>query len=128
MSLINEVNINIWGRDFSLPVKYDCYENEEVIMNQKEALQNFMNNGEFINNSLDNLKEYCLSLNGNEIEAKEISNIFKYVIPKYLFVPRSENNRLLALMCNYRFDMEHGIAIVFCDEKLKEIGIQDIVL
>jgi hypothetical protein len=31
-------------------------------------------------------------------------------------------------MCNFKFDMEHGLAIVFEDEKLKKIGPQEIVL
>ena len=44
------------------------------------------------------------------------------------FLYRNEEKRIVALMCNYKFDIENGIAIVFENEKLKDIGIQDIIL
>ena len=34
----------------------------------------------------------------------------------------------ISLLCNYRFDEEHGIAITYENEKLKNIGPQDDVL
>ena len=33
-----------------------------------------------------------------------------------------------AIMCNYKFDMENGIAVVFENEKFSDIGKQDIIL
>lgn len=56
-----------------------------------------------------------------------VDNIFKYVIPKTISVPKAKK-RVVAIMCNFKFDMEHGMAIVFEDEKIKKIGPQDIVL
>lgn len=44
------------------------------------------------------------------------------------FVPHSKKSPKLALMCNYKFDPEHGIAIVFENGKYKEIGEQDIIV
>lgn len=61
------------------------------------------------------------------VRAVEIDNIFKYIMPKSIFVPRTEQKEV-AIICNYKYDMEHGIAIVFENERLKEIGMQDIIL
>ena len=76
---------------------------------------------------MDEVKKYCLSLNSEEIE-QPIENIFKYVAPKYLFVPRDNEKKIIAIMCNYRFDMDNGIAVVFEDGELSEIGSQNIIL
>jgi hypothetical protein len=77
---------------------------------------------------LSKVKEYCLSHNRDEIGTDVIENIFKYVAPKYLFVPRDEHNQIVAIMCNYKFDPESGIAIVFENCKFKEIEKQEIIL
>lgn len=31
-------------------------------------------------------------------------------------------------MCRYKFDAEHGIAVVFKEGKLEEVGPQDIIM
>ena len=49
-------------------------------------------------------------------------------MPRYLFLPKVQKRRTVALMCDYRFDPEHGLALVFENEKLKEIGSQDLIL
>ena len=49
-------------------------------------------------------------------------------MPKYLYIVRSEAKRVVSIMCNYRFDPENGIAVVFEDEKFSKIGKQDIIL
>ena len=62
-------------------------------------------------------------LNGDKIE-----NIFKYVMPKEIFVPHTEKHRNVAIMCNYKFDIEHGIAVLFENGQFKKVGPQDIAL
>ena len=49
-------------------------------------------------------------------------------IPKSVLIPREKEKRVVALMCNYKFDMEHGLAIVFENEQFKTVGPQDIIL
>jgi len=92
------------------------------------AIRDFSKSTEAIDSSLSKVKEYCLSHNRDEIGTDVIENIFKYVAPKYLFVPRDEHNQIVAIMCNYKFDPESGIAIVFENCKFKEIGKQEIIL
>ena len=118
--------IIIWGRAFELEVKYDCYAGEEVLETQKETVA-LLNDDNITEESLDEVKKYCLSLNSEEIE-QPIEIIFKFVATKYLFVPRDNEIKIIAIMCNYRFDMDNGIAVVFEDGELSEIGSQNIIL
>jgi hypothetical protein len=115
----------IWGRDFNLKVVYDCYIGEEIIEEQKEALKEFVANRNLIESSKDTVEQYCLKKNKREIGSDKITNIFKYVIPESIFVKRDCR---VAIMCRYKFDAEHGIAVVYKQGKLKEVGSQDIIL
>ena len=121
-------NITIWGRQYDLPVVFDCFDNEEVLPVQKQALEAFLKAENTIQESKKQLEKYILNDEYAEIEGNSIDNIFKYVIPTDLYIPRTPETRTVALLCDYRFDEEHGIAIVFENEQFKEIGEQDIVL
>ena len=48
-------------------------------------------------------------------------------MPKSISVPKSKT-RKIAIMCNFKYDMEHGLAIVFENEEFVTVGPQDIVL
>jgi len=128
MNLMNKCKINLWGRDFELKIEYDCYSDENVILNQEEAVNEFIKADEAVQNSKQMLENYVLDNNGMEIGADHIDNIFKYVIPKYLYIKREAEKRVVAIMCNYKFDMENGIAIVFDNERAIKVGKQDIIL
>lgn len=125
---MNNVKMKLWGREFCLDISYDCYNNEMVLETQKVTVREFSKSTKEIDSSLKKVKEYCLSNNSDDIGSDEIDNIFKYVAPKYLFVPRDEKKRTIAIMCNYKFDSESGIAIVFENCRFKEIGKQEIIL
>ena len=116
--------INVWGRSFELKIFFDVYENENILDNQKEALYSFVNNADHILGAYRELEVYCLEKDGDLI-GNSISNIFKYVMPTSLFIIRDEKIHKVALLCNYRFDEEHGIALFFENEKLIKIGTQD---
>lgn len=119
------LSIRIWNRDFDLKVLYDCYSGEEILEEQKKALKKFSSDKKLIESSKIIVEKYCLDQNKDEIGAEEIGNIFKYVLPESVFVKRDGR---VALMCKYKFDREHGIAIVYKDGKFSEIGNQDIIL
>ena len=125
---MNKMKIMLWGREFNLDITYDCYSNEKILKSQEMAVQDFAKATETIDSSLEEVKQYCLSINKEEIGSDVIENIFKYVAPKYLFVPRDEKKQVVAIMCNYKFDTEGGIAIVFENGKFKTIGKQEIIL
>ena len=117
----------IWNREFDLRVVFDSYD-EEVLPIQEQALEAFLKAENTIQESKKQLEKYILNDEYAEIEGNSIDNIFKYVIPTDLYIPRTLETRTVALLCDYRFDEEDGLAIIFENEQFKEIGEQDIVL
>lgn len=126
--MASQISRTLWGRYFDLDVDFKIYTGEEVSPSQKEALAKLLDNWDVVEGALDKLKEYCLSENGDEIGSDQIDNIFRYVIPTTLYVLQDEDPQVVSLLCEYRFDPEHGIALRFENEKLAEIGPQDIAL
>jgi hypothetical protein len=122
----NNVNLNIWGRDFELNIVFQNFPGEEITANQESVVESL--NAIAFSESLDAVKGYINKYNSEELGGEEITNIFKYVIPRSVLIPREDDKRVAALMCNYKFDMEHGMAVVFENEKYKAVGPQDIIL
>lgn len=120
--------ISIWGREFDLKVVFDCFDDEEILPIQEQALKSFLKADAAIEDSKKQVESYILNDDYAELETDSIDNIFKFVIPTDIYIPRTPETRTAALLCDYRFDEEHGIAIVFENERFKEIGTQDIVL
>ena len=122
-------NLNVWGRDFELPVVFDCYKDETVLPEQELALTQFLAATDLLSSCLDKVKTYCEKQNPAQFEHAHIDNIFKYVIPQQIYVQRTnDKSRIVALMCAYKFFPENGLAIVFKNEMFEAIGSQDIVL
>lgn len=125
---MSKCKITIWGRAFDLSVVYECYAGEEVLESQREAFAMLEDNEKEVSDSLAAIKKYVQKTGADQLKDDGIENIFKYVMPKSVFVPHTKKHRVAAIMCNYKFDMEHGIAVVFESGKLKKVGTQDIVL
>ena len=78
---MNKISLTIWGRSFELPVAFDCYEGEEVLQAQYDALNELCNAQITIEEAKSNVEKYCVELNAKEIGAQRRDNIFKYVMP-----------------------------------------------
>ncbi len=124
---MSKMKCKLWGREFNLEILYDCCDDERVLDTQKEALKDFMSSN-YANDSLEQIKAYCLEHNNGELNEVMITNIFKYVIPKQLYLERNPKKEVIAILCDYKFDLEHGLAIVFEDGILREIGSEDSIL
>lgn len=122
------LTISLWGRQFDLEVIYDLLDNEEISANQTKALEALTSSWGVVENALGDVKQYCLKNNQDEINDKQLANIFKYVVPQALYICRSETTRVVGLLCVYRFDPEHNLALIFENERLREIGPEDILL
>ena len=127
-ALMTSLTRDIWGRDFNLPVRFEDLDDEGITENQWAAYGRIIIKWAAIDGSLAKVKQYCQEQDSERLGDRAIDNIFRYVMPQYLFVSETEDQRQVALMCNYRFDPEHGLAIVFENEKLVGIGPQDIIL
>lgn len=126
--MIKSINIKIWNRDFSLPIVYDCYAGENVTDEQINALDMFLKKSELITKSKENVIKFCLKKVNEDKTNQKKDNIFSYIKPEAIFVKRDEKNPRVALMCKYKYDLEHGLAIVFDYKGNIKVGLQDIIL
>ena len=126
--LIETLELTVWGRDFSLPVKYDCYEGETVTEEQEASLRIFADHPAWLEKAKKKVESYCEQQVQQDDENDKKDNVFSYVKPEYLFVKREDANPRILLMCKYRYDLEHGLAIVFSKNGKIIVGSQDIIL
>jgi hypothetical protein len=126
--LTKPLELKIWGRKFSLPVEYDCYEGEKVTKAQIQALKQFKSHTEWIEKSKSPVEKYCKEQVMSDAENTKKDNVFSYIKPEYIFVKREKENPRIALMCKYRYDLEHGLAVVFSSDGEATVGMQDMIL
>lgn len=119
--------MNIWGRKFELPVMIKQYDGEEITEIQKESIEKFQHCEEVLNASKQSVEQYILENGLRDHNIYEVDNIFKYVMPKSFYVPNAKK-RVVVLFCDFKYDLENGIALIFEDEKLKKIGPEDLAL
>ena len=125
--MINALELQIWGREFTLPIKYDRYRGEEITEAQEKAITDFQSRQEWIEASKSQVEEYCRAQVVDDKENDKKDNIFSYIKPEYLFVKREDNPRIL-IVCKYRYDLERGLAIVFSPDGSIIVGSEDIIL
>jgi len=125
--LISELNISIWKRAFLLPVEYDCYDDEVVTDAQKSAAKMLTMHPEWIVSAKAQIERFCREEVLADSENNKKDNIFSYIKPDYLFVKHEDHPRV-AIMCKYRYDPEHGLAVVFSADGSITVGPQDIIL
>lgn len=126
----NERSYKIWNRECKVKLIFDCYEGEEIDDIQKNAAIDFEKNiQKYTENGLTKLKTYILENYQDAINEDSIFNIFKYVVPKTVYVSKDPAMRkVIGLLCHFRFDEENGIAVKYVDGKITDIGGQQIVL
>ena len=126
--MIESVDITIWGREFNLPVEYDCYDGEVIIKGQIDALETFIARKDWLEKAKCYIEAHCKAAVMDDDENHNKDNIFSYIKPECIFIKHEVNYPRLALMCKYRYDPEHGLAVVFSHNGTITVGIQDIIL
>ena len=121
---MTKLNKMLWGREFSLSQSYLCDSDEDVLDSQQEAVQALIAAWNEVEQSKAAVEKYCLEHDG-DATGEKVENIFKYVMPTELLALRDQSEHKVALLCNYRFDPEHGIAVVFKNEKFLKVTPQD---
>lgn len=124
---MTEHTMTIWNRAFSLPVDYERYPGETVLDSQREAFAQLEAHPEELEAALESLKQYVRKTREDGRPEENIENIFRYVIPKSIFLPHTKTPTA-AILCRYKFDIEHGLAVLFEHGKFQKICPQDAVL
>ena len=124
--LMNKLKVNIWNREFELDVIYQVFSGQDVIDNQVLTASK-ISTVDF-SESKKAVESFIKENYSDDLGLSEVDNIFRYVMPKRIFIPKEKETRVFAIMCNFKFDIEHGLAVVFKNEKFKEVGPQDIIL
>lgn len=128
---MSSIVMSTWGKEIALEVRFDLLDDERVTSRQAYALGAIFVSWGAVNGALDALKSYCLENDGDMLASEcgtaRIDDIFDVVEPYSLFVVRNDSKRSVALMCHYRLDPEHGLALLFENERLTKIGPEDIV-
>lgn len=84
--MINNLNIEIWGRNYDLRVEYDCYDNETVTDAQLRAVEGLSAHPELISVSKEQVEDFCREQVQQDFENNKKDNVFSYIKPEYLFV------------------------------------------
>ncbi len=126
--MINSIKITIWEREYTLPVEYEYYDEDIITEAQEKALEKFTLHPKWLSEARSFVEEYCKDEVQADEENSKKDNIFSYIKPDYLFIKRDKRDARVALMCKYRYDMEHGLAVVFDSEGNISVGLQDIIL
>lgn len=123
------LNYNFLNREIDLKIYFDVFDNEEITILQNKTFHQFMDNiKEIFIKSYNALKDYC-NKNYN-IELDE-TNFYKYIMPKQIYIKRESKGKeycKFAILCNFKDDIENGLAIVWVNNEIEEIGMQDIIL
>lgn len=126
--MINSLECTIWGREFFLPIDFDCFDDEEPYNAQKNSLEKFLANIQWISESKQLLENFCRDKVLEDDTNEKKDDIFSYIKPDYVFVKREKKNARVALMCKYRYDQEHGLALIFTYKGEVSVARQDDVL
>lgn len=123
---MNKVNVQIWGRDFELGISYQNYPGEDITENQLKTLTEVP--AVNYDAAKAGVEGYIRKFFASELRDDNLDNIFRFVMPKSVLIPRTETSGTFAIMCNFKLDMEHGIAVIYEDGEYKTAGPQDLIL
>lgn len=123
---MNKVNVQIWGRGFELGVSCQNYPGEDITENQQKTLETVSTVD--YDAAKNGVEGYIRKYFAYELGKEKLDNIFRFVMPKSILIPRTEDISTFAIMCNFKLDMEHGIAVIFEDRQFKTAGPQDLIL
>lgn len=121
------IDLVIWGKMISLPVEYS----DSVKMGTAEktaiSIKEFsFNSADITNKSITAVKSY-VNKSAEAIGETVTGNLFDYITPHMMLVGIDEGSTNIALLCGFKYDPEHDIAIIFREQLFVEVGSQDLV-
>lgn len=115
------IRLNVWGRPFDIKVYYSLFEGETVMDHtvMLGAIRKFLSKSTKLISDCKSEVEKSI-IEDSEGEVTKVDNIFKYIIPKNLYVhydSQHPNDRLITIECNYKFDPSHGRCLLWTNEQ-----------
>ena len=123
---MNKINVQIWGRSFDLSYSFQNFPDEEITEVQQQTLQSVSTVD--YSHSKEGVEKYIRKYFFAELGSDDLKNIFRFVMPKSVLIPRNSEDHVFAVMCSFKLDMEHGIALIYKNKEFIEAGPQDIIL
>ena len=121
---MSKCTVNIWQRDFDLDVIYHNFPGE-VITDRQVKIAGMIVEADF-ESAYVQVVEY-IKQNNPEL-SEEIVNIFKYAVPHSILVAKDVEMYDFALFLHYKFDMEHGLSILFSEGTCVKVCMPDDIL
>ncbi|WP_408008098.1 DUF6985 domain-containing protein [Pseudalkalibacillus sp. A8] len=141
---VKKIELYMLGEKRTLQVVIDADEDADFEDLQIDSYEHFFNNIDLrIKDAEEALFKYYQSESPNyraqlsEIEKQknvpEITDekgLYTLVTPKQIMIPMlfDEDNRTAGFICDCSWEIEHGVGIKFENEKVTEVGFQDILL
>ena len=125
---VDTLKMALWGKDVELGIDFDVMPDEAPYDEQRAILQSLVENWSVVEDSKGSVESYCSSTDPEHSTYFETHDINDYVIPKTIWVKHRPSSKTIALLCEYRFDLEDGLAVVFEDCTFEEVCAQDEVV
>ena len=77
--MIKSANMYIWGREFTVPVDYNCYPGETLLPEQTDAIKTFLENPEWLEQAKILVEQFCEEQLMEDCENTKKDNIFSYI-------------------------------------------------
>lgn len=128
--MIKEIKITIWGREFSLPVRFRCHSDQEITKQQLDSFDWLLKNSNLFEKAKTTVENYCKKTVSADDSNRKKDNVFSYVKPEYFFILRDEDESFsrVMLMLKYKYDLGHGLAVVFDKNGTVKVVPQDEIL
>lgn len=125
--LDKKVDLVIWGKKFCLP--FECADSVDPghLTNIELSVKQFSDNSEDITDkSIPAVKEY-VNKSAKMIGIVKVDELLECINPHMLLIGIDSGNTNIALLCGFKYDPEHDIAIIYREQLLVEVGSQDLV-
>ena len=126
---MREYKIELFNRLNIIGLIVYTYEDDgsDITDNQRETFIHFEDNKE---NVLKDVEQTLIQYCREDIGIVETDRIESLIILKYIKIMHTENgeDRRIGFIFDTLFDLELGVGILVSNEKVIEVGVQDIVL
>ena len=91
---MNKIKMNIWGRDFDLPVMIKQFKGKEITDIQKDAVEKFTSCEKVVNEAKDDVEKYVIK---NGLAALEVSLCLQNIQINRMMRYYTDDKRVLEL-------------------------------